>query len=822
MGNFLNIICDDLDYIEPEHYYSGNKWDGNEKIDIFLGDIFNFHGLTNYKRCTLKDALDNPKENYYYFIPCLLRLQWVLEKYGTIPLNEEFISAIKERPNINVIFYNNNECDKINSLDLLTQHVDKLKLSPKQFYFVNNNANLKYDKEQLGTEINVYSSRDLTINFCNIFSNYKTKFKPNKRFFFTYYNGTAKLHRYALLCLMKGNHMLDDSDWSLVYGDYFQKHYLRPNNVVDYNFYTPLFNLNQIVDYKDEIDYFGSISSKKSIFEENDPNRQNYDSINDESFTEGYVQIVTESHFGSEDVHITEKSFKPFYFYQIPVFVGSHLHVKRLKERYPNLDFFDDVVNHDEYDSIKDDAERLSAVYGIIKTLHKNKDSIIEFYCTNEDRFIRNRKMILKDVVKDKSDFNFFTDLINKRTSYYFFNAVYDDSLDFNNTEININNTEGILQFYDIKKQRFYHIDEIENINDRKLYYFVRHGRPLATVANLDGGLNFSKKLINSLKTKQNLYVVLLNEYEADFTNVLNVLESEIKKLGVNPEQFYVINNNFNLPLYKERLNSKINVHVINRLPTVNARTMSNFDHPFKPEKEFFFMSHCRVVKAHRYAIFMLLKKNGMLDDTDWSVLKGDMFIETKVKYSVGLDYQYYSPYFTKKELDDIKEEHDFFHSVRIKKSKYEEDFEFDMEGYFDSTKTFEMNAYSYSYVNIITETLFEESDILHITDKSFIPFYFHQIPIFVSTKNHVKILRDKFGFDMFDDLIDHSYDDIDDHKTRFDAVFKEITKLYKNKDSVIEFYKNNEERFVNNRDLIKKLADNKIDYDFFQSLIDD
>ena len=138
MGDFLNIICDELDYIDGEHYYSGNKWTGDEKIDIFLGDIFNFHGLTNYKRCTLDDALSNPKENYYYFIPCLLRLQWVLEKYETIPLNDELITAIRDRPNINVIFYNNNECDKINSLDLLNFHVEELGLSPKQFYFVNN------------------------------------------------------------------------------------------------------------------------------------------------------------------------------------------------------------------------------------------------------------------------------------------------------------------------------------------------------------------------------------------------------------------------------------------------------------------------------------------------------------------------------------------------------------------------------------------------------------------------------------------------------------------------------------------------------------
>jgi hypothetical protein len=408
--------------------------------------------------------------------------------------------------------------------------------------------------------------------------------------------------------------------------------------------YSQLFNLNQIVDLKESIDYFASISCKKSVFEECDESRQNYDSISTESFTQAYIQIVTESHFGHEDVHITEKSFKPFYFYQIPIFLASHGHVARLRERYPNLDFFDDVVDHRRYDDIKDDVERLNVVYDEIKKLHRNRDEIRHFYASNEDRFIRNRKMILNDVVKDKSDYNFFTDLINKKRTVYFFNSFYDERLDGNETIVDKKTTDAILVFYGIYHSKIYHIDDVDTIDDRNVYYIYRHGKPLSNLINLYGGLNLSDKLVNLLKKKKNLKVILLNEYESDFADVLKSLGAELKRLELSPEQFYVVNNNFNLLKYREDLKSKINVHVINRLPTINSQTMSIYDHPFNTNKEFFFMSHCRVVKAHRYGIFMLLKKHGMLSDTDWSVLKGADYIKSKIKNSLnGVNYEFFS-----------------------------------------------------------------------------------------------------------------------------------------------------------------------------------
>ena len=86
------------------------------------------------------------------------------------------------------------------------------------------------------------------------------------------------------------------------------------------------------------------------------------------------------------------------------------------------------------------------------------------------------------------------------------------------------------------------------------------------------------------------------------------------------------------------------------------------------------------------------------------------------------------------------------------------------------------------SYVNIVTESTFIDSElVVHITEKSFRPFYFYQFPIFVASHHHVKHLKEIYGFDMFEDIINHSYDDLVNHRDRFFEIIKEIKRLNEN-----------------------------------------
>jgi hypothetical protein len=58
---------------------------------------------------------------------------------------------------------------------------------------------------------------------------------------------------------------------------------------------------------------------------------------------------------------------------------------------------------------------------------------------------------------------------------------------------------------------------------------------------------------------------------------------------------------------------------------------------------------------------------------------------------------------------------------------------------------------------NIVTETLYNEYPGLY-SEKTLLAFLAHQIPIIISTPRLVEKLRAQ-GFDMFDDIVDHSYD---------------------------------------------------------------
>jgi hypothetical protein len=84
----------------------------------------------------------------------------------------------------------------------------------------------------------------------------------------------------------------------------------------------------------------------------------------------------------------------------------------------------------------------------------------------------------------------------------------------------------------------------------------------------------------------------------------------------------------------------------------------------------------------------------------------------------------------------------------------------------------------------------------------------------------HVKYFKEKYGLDMFDDIIDHTYDNELDNKKRLNLLFNEIKRISENKDKFIEFYKNNQERFEKNKQIIIEIEKSKKDVQYFTSLI--
>ena len=90
------------------------------------------------------------------------------------------------------------------------------------------------------------------------------------------------------------------------------------------------------------------------------------------------------------------------------------------------------------------------------------------------------------------------------------------------------------------------------------------------------------------------------------------------------------------------------------------------------------------------------------------------------------------------------------------------------------SMSILDLDVYKKSLFHIIAETATYQSSL---SEKTFKVFAAGQIPIMCGPQYAIKHLR-KLGFDVFDDIIDHSYDNILDWKNRIDAMHKSLDKL--------------------------------------------
>jgi hypothetical protein len=390
MGDFLNILTGDYEEIDEKYYYQIREPKEHKfsKIKNVLESI----GINNVIEC---NSIQNNNENYYYFIYQLSDLRFLeLSAF----LTSEFIELLKNNKNLNVVFLNEHESETEENYILLTQSILKQQLNPNQFYFINNNSNLGYYKIK-NNGVNVHSLRFLPSYYSKHIFKTDIDIIKDKEFLFLCHNKRIKPHRYGILLEMKKLNILNNTDWSFLLNDDLNRDY--------YQFFKKLYSENEITSLLPHIEYFNKLGIKKSKYEyvQLNNNLEN-DFIYTKTFESAYVNIVTETYFEGNRIHITEKSFKPFNFYQLPIFLTTCGHVKKLKEIY-GFDMFEDLIDH-TYDNESDDKKRFSLVVREIEKL--NASNIKDFYNKNIDRLIQNKKIIY-DISNDNYDIEYFKKL---------------------------------------------------------------------------------------------------------------------------------------------------------------------------------------------------------------------------------------------------------------------------------------------------------------------------------------------------------------------------------------------------------------------------
>ena len=112
------------------------------------------------------------------------------------------------------------------------------------------------------------------------------------------------------------------------------------------------------------------------------------------------------------------------------------------------------------------------------------------------------------------------------------------------------------------------------------------------------------------------------------------------------------------------------------------------------------------------------------------------------------------------------------------------------------------------SLFNLVLETNEPDFQEIRLTEKSYKPYAWHQIPIFVSSNGHVDILR-KLGFDMFDDLLNnHSYTSNLPHlyQIKVRLLLENLLKQYPTVDSIRKLRKDLWPRIVYNHNLLNNM----------------
>lgn len=122
----------------------------------------------------------------------------------------------------------------------------------------------------------------------------------------------------------------------------------------------------------------------------------------------------------------------------------------------------------------------------------------------------------------------------------------------------------------------------------------------------------------------------------------------------------------------------------------------------------------------------------------------------------------------------------------------------------------------SHAFLNVVLETSYDYEinqkfwSVPFWTEKTSKPFAWGQIPLILGPQNNLNILRE-FKFDLFEDIIDISYDKEPDPYKRIQLYVDQLEKICKwPLDKCIEYKKQNIVRFKYNNDLIRYIFWNK------------
>jgi len=342
------------------------------------------------------------------------------------------------------------------------------------------------------------------------------------------------------------------------------------------------------------------------------------------------------------------------------------------------------------------------------------------------------------------------------------------------------------------------------------IWNFTPNNAELNTAFFLNN-LDYFKSVFLKIQNKPNVKLMFSSLHEgADISKFIELLINFKNEFKLNKNQIILVTINFISNQYENDIRVICKTFLLADISNKYKKILDNpdekngigilstYEYLKTPKDKFFLTYNKNVTRIHRLKFMLWLVKNNLINDSLYSLLiknnKSDYSIFT---FLSNVEYT---------ELKGLWGYFDKLEELGLNKLDWNYGNEHDDSIYSNVMNTTK-HHYSKTLFNIVTETTCAD-DSCSITEKSFKPLA-NCHPFIIVGDRFVHNKLKELGFELYDDLIDYSFDMIYDSTKRFDSVLKEIKRIHSlGKDYILEWYRKNIDKIKRNQKVFFSYSD--------------
>jgi hypothetical protein len=368
----------------------------------------------------------------------------------------------------------------------------------------------------------------------------------------------------------------------------------------------------------------------------------------------------------------------------------------------------------------------------------------------------------------------------------------YYENIDFKN----VPNGNGVCKIaeFDINYGFKFPIFEL-NETDSIIWNFSFDGELSHTL--LDENIDYFNNVFKLASSKPNVKLVFSSTQEGNNMNEFvlrliqlknhhNLKRNQIVLITINnyfekiTNEIFVISKPYLLGWWASHYKTLSLPNVFDEETQISSITSGVNDYIMNQKDSFFLLYNRNSTKTFRVQVMLWLLKTGIIDDTKFSLLIKENDIDLNLLIS------------KKQELKDLWKYYSKFND--LPHTTLDWNYPNDIDEPLSSKSNYFKTNFS-----IVLESSFK-SESLNLTEKSFKPFAnCHPFLIIGDVFVNTKLLN--YGFTLYDDLIDYSFDKISDNEERLNQALIEIKRIHSlGEDHITEWYKTNIEKIKENQ----------------------